>query len=105
MSLALAIRRRSSGATVSTSDPETTESPNGSTCPGRLCAVAAAPATAGAQEPPSLTKVVSVTGKSKSGKKFRGKYVIDHFAPLVAECSPSASSEVASVTVASSSAG
>ena len=42
-------------------------------------AVAAAPATAGAQEPAGLTKVVSVTGKSKSGKEFRGKYAIDHF--------------------------
>jgi hypothetical protein len=42
-------------------------------------AVAAAPATAGAQEPPTLTKVVKVTGKTKSGKKFRGKYVIDRF--------------------------
>ena len=42
-------------------------------------AVAAAPATAGAQEPPSLTKVVPVTGKSKSGKKFRGTYAIDRF--------------------------
>jgi len=42
-------------------------------------AVAAAPATAGAQEPAGLTKVVPVTGKSKSGKQFRGKYAIDHF--------------------------
>jgi hypothetical protein len=42
-------------------------------------AVAAAPATAGAQEPPSLTKVVPVTGKSKSGKKFTGTYAIDRF--------------------------
>jgi hypothetical protein len=46
-----------------------------------LCAaVVAAPATAGAQEPPSLTKVVKVTGKTKSGKHFRGRYAIDHFA-------------------------
>lgn len=46
-----------------------------------LCAaVVAAPATAGAQEPPTLTKVVKVTGKTKSGKHFRGRYAIDHFA-------------------------
>ena len=42
-------------------------------------AVAAAPATAGAQEPARLTKVVPVTGKSKSGKKFTGTYTIDRF--------------------------
>jgi hypothetical protein len=45
-----------------------------------VCAiVAAAPATAGAQEPAGLTKVVPVTGKSKSGKQFRGTYAIDRF--------------------------
>jgi hypothetical protein len=45
-----------------------------------LCAaIAAAPATAGAQEPAPLTKVVSVTGKSGSGKQFRGTYAIDRF--------------------------
>jgi hypothetical protein len=44
------------------------------------CAVfAAAPATAGAQEPEGLTQVVPVTGKSKSGKKFTGTYAIDRF--------------------------
>jgi hypothetical protein len=42
-------------------------------------AVAAAPATAGAQEPAGLTKVVPVTGKSKSGKQFRGTYAIERF--------------------------
>jgi hypothetical protein len=41
--------------------------------------LAAAPATAGAQEPEALTKVVQVTGKSASGKKFRGTYAIDRF--------------------------
>ncbi len=41
--------------------------------------VAAAPATAGAQEPAGLTQVVSVTGKSGSGKQFRGTYAIDRF--------------------------
>ena len=45
-----------------------------------LCAaVAAAPATAGAQEPAGLTQVVPVTGKSKSGKQFTGSYAIDRF--------------------------
>ena len=45
-----------------------------------LCAaIAAAPATAGAQEPEGLTQVVPVTGKSKSGKQFRGTYAIDRF--------------------------
>lgn len=45
-----------------------------------LCAaVVAAPATAGAQEPAGLTQVVPVTGKSKSGKTFRGRYAIDQF--------------------------
>ena len=45
-----------------------------------LCAVvAAAPATAGAQEPPSLTKVVPVTGTSKNGKQFNGTYAINRF--------------------------
>jgi hypothetical protein len=45
-----------------------------------ICAaLAAAPATAGAQEPQGLTKVVPVTGKSKSGKNFRGTYTIDRF--------------------------
>jgi hypothetical protein len=45
-----------------------------------LCAaVAAAPATAGAQEPAGLTKVVPLTGKSKSGKQFNGRYAIDRF--------------------------
>jgi hypothetical protein len=45
-----------------------------------LCAaLAAAPATAGAQEPAGLTQVVSVTGKSGSGKHFRGTYAIDRF--------------------------
>ena len=53
-------------------------------------AVAAAPATAGAQEPAGLTKVVPVTGKSKSGKQFRGTYAIDRFRTRVASWSPSA---------------
>jgi hypothetical protein len=45
------------------------------------CAVVAlAPATAGAQEPAGLTKVVPVTGKSKSGKQFNGTYAINRFA-------------------------
>jgi hypothetical protein len=45
-----------------------------------ICAaLAAAPATAGAQEPQGLTKVVPVTGKSKSSKNFRGTYTIDRF--------------------------
>jgi hypothetical protein len=45
-----------------------------------LCAaMAAAPATAGAQEPAGLTQVASVTGKSGSGKQFRGTYAIDRF--------------------------
>jgi hypothetical protein len=42
-------------------------------------AVAVAPATASAQEPAGLTKVVPVTGQSKSGKQFRGTYSIDRF--------------------------
>jgi hypothetical protein len=45
-----------------------------------ICAaIVAAPATAGAQEPEGLTQVVPVTGKSKSGKTFRGNYAIDRF--------------------------
>ena len=45
-----------------------------------MCAaVAVAPATAGAQEPSDLTQVVSLSGKSKSGKQFRGRYAIDRF--------------------------
>lgn len=45
-----------------------------------VCAAAlAAPAAAGAQEPAGLTQVVPVTGKSKSGKQFRGTYAIDRF--------------------------
>jgi hypothetical protein len=45
-----------------------------------LCAaVTAAPATAGAQEPTGLTQVIPVTGKSGTGKQFRGKYAIDRF--------------------------
>jgi len=45
-----------------------------------LCAaVAAAPATAGAQEPAGLTQVVPVTGKSQNGKQFTGTYAIDRF--------------------------
>jgi len=45
-----------------------------------LCAaVAFAPAQAGAQEPAGLTQVVPVSGKSKSGKQFRGTYAIDRF--------------------------
>lgn len=45
-----------------------------------VCAtVVAAPATAGAQEPAGLTQVVPVTGKSKSGKPFKGTYTIDRF--------------------------
>jgi hypothetical protein len=45
-----------------------------------LCAaVTAAPATAGAQEPAGLTQVVPVTGKSASGKQFRGEYAINRF--------------------------
>ena len=45
-----------------------------------VCAViAAAPATAGAQEPAGLTQVVPVTGTSKGGKQFRGSYAIDRF--------------------------
>ena len=42
-------------------------------------ALVAAPATAGAQDPEGLTQVVPVTGKSKSGKQFRGTYAIDRF--------------------------
>jgi hypothetical protein len=42
--------------------------------------VALAPATAGAQEPAGLTKVVPVSGKSKSGKQFNGTYAINRFA-------------------------
>ena len=42
-------------------------------------AVLAAPAAAGAQDPAGLTQVVPVTGKSKSGKQFRGSYAIDRF--------------------------
>jgi len=45
-----------------------------------VCAAfAAAPTIAEAQQPQSLTKVVPVTGKTKSGKKFTGTYVIDRF--------------------------
>jgi len=45
-----------------------------------ICALAAAaPATAGAQEPAGLTQVVPVTGKSKTGKQFEGTYAIDRF--------------------------
>ena len=48
-----------------------------------MCAaVAVAPATAGAQEPSDLTQVVSLSGKSKSGKQFRGRYAIDRFRAL-----------------------
>jgi hypothetical protein len=42
-------------------------------------AVAAIPATASAQEPAGMTKVVKVAGKSKSGKQFRGRYTIERF--------------------------
>jgi hypothetical protein len=42
-------------------------------------AVAAAPATAGAQEPAGLTKVVRVTGEAKNGKQFSGTYAINRF--------------------------
>jgi hypothetical protein len=45
-----------------------------------ICAaIAAAPAAASAQEPAGLTQVVPVSGKSKSGKQFRGTYAIDRF--------------------------
>ena len=45
-----------------------------------VCAgLVAAPATATAQDPDGLTQVVPVTGKSKSGKTFRGTYAIDRF--------------------------
>jgi hypothetical protein len=48
--------------------------------PMALCAaIATAPATASAQEPTPLTQVVAVTGKSGSGKQFRGTYAIDRF--------------------------
>jgi hypothetical protein len=43
-----------------------------------VCAALAAPASAGAQEPAGLTKVVPVTGKAGS-KVFRGTYAIDRF--------------------------
>jgi hypothetical protein len=42
-------------------------------------ALVAAPATAGAQEDAGLTQVVPVTGKSATGKKFRGTYAIERF--------------------------
>jgi hypothetical protein len=44
-----------------------------------LCAMLIAVPAASAQEPAGLTKVVPVTGKSKSGKQFSGRYVIDRF--------------------------
>ena len=45
-----------------------------------LCVAAVlAPTQAGAQEPAGLTQVVPVSGKSKSGKQFRGTYAIDRF--------------------------
>lgn len=45
-----------------------------------VCAAfTAAPAAAGAQDEAGLTKVVPVTGKSTTGKKFRGTYAIDRF--------------------------
>jgi hypothetical protein len=43
-----------------------------------LCVVLAVPASAGAQEPAGLTKVVPVTGKAGS-KVFRGTYTINRF--------------------------
>jgi hypothetical protein len=43
-----------------------------------LCVALAVPASAGAQEPAGLTKVVPVTGKSGS-KNFRGTYTIKRF--------------------------
>ena len=44
------------------------------------CAVVLlAPATVGAQAPAGLTKVVPVSGKSKSGKQFNGTYAINRF--------------------------
>jgi hypothetical protein len=42
-------------------------------------AVATAPASAAAGEPAGLTQVVGVTGKSASGKQFKGSYAIDRF--------------------------
>ena len=42
-------------------------------------AVLVAAAPAGAQEPAGLTQVVPVTGKSKSGKPFKGTYTIERF--------------------------
>lgn len=44
-----------------------------------LCALLIAAPAASAQEPAGLTQVVPVTGKSQSGKQFRGKYAIDRF--------------------------
>jgi hypothetical protein len=43
-----------------------------------LCAALVVPASAGAQEPAGLTKVVPVTGKAGS-KVFKGTYAIDRF--------------------------
>src|SRR5687767_10884374 len=42
-----------------------------------LCALLIAVPVASAQEPAGLTQVVPVTGKSKSGKQFSGRYAID----------------------------
>jgi hypothetical protein len=44
-----------------------------------LCALLIAVPAAAAQEPAGLTQVVPVTGKSKSGKQFSGRYAIDRF--------------------------
>jgi hypothetical protein len=45
-----------------------------------LCALLIAVPTATAQEPAGLTQVVPVTGKTKGGKQFNGRYAIDRFA-------------------------
>jgi hypothetical protein len=46
-----------------------------------ICAIVAlAPATASAQAPAGLTQVVPVSGQTKNGKQFNGRYAIDRFA-------------------------
>jgi hypothetical protein len=44
-----------------------------------LCALLIVAPTAAAQEPAGLTQVVPLTGESKSGKQFNGRYAIDRF--------------------------
>jgi hypothetical protein len=44
-----------------------------------LCALLIAVPAASAQEPAGMTKVVSVAGKAKGGKTFKGTYSIDRF--------------------------